>query len=83
MAPWMIEVMECANWLHECIQMMANFWPNLQEHPFHSSRALFEQKSLLLYQVEQRRLWHIAITNPHSSYNLSMINEALLRDTKE
>ena len=82
-APRMIEAMGRANWPRERIQMMADFWTNLQEHPFRSSGAPFEQKSLLVYQAEQRRLWHIAITNPHSGYNLALINEALLRDTKE
>ena len=62
---------------------MADFWTNLQEHPFHSSSMPFKQKTLLIYQAEQRRLWHIAITNPHSGYNLASINEVLLRDTKE
>ena len=62
---------------------MADFWTNLQEHPFCSSGAPFEQKTLLIYQTKQRRLRHIAITNPHSAYNLTSINEALLRDTKE
>jgi len=79
----MIEAMGKASWPHNRIQMMADSWANLQEHPFRLSGAPFEQKSLLIYQAEQRRLWHIAITNPHSGYNLSSINEALLRDTKE
>jgi len=79
----MIEAMGRASWPREHIQMMSDFWANLQEHPFHPSSAPFEQKSLLVYQAEQRRLWHIAIANPHSGYNLSIINEYLLRDTKE
>jgi hypothetical protein len=82
-APRMIEAMGRASWPRERIQMMSDFWANLQEHPFRSSGAPFEQKSLLVYQAEQRRLWHIAIANPHSGYNLSLINEYLLRDTKE
>jgi hypothetical protein len=82
-APRMIEAMGHANWPRERILMMSDFWANLQEHPFHSSGAPFEQKALIVYQAEQRRLWHIAITTSHSGYNLSTINEALLRDTKE
>jgi hypothetical protein len=82
-APRMIEAMGRANWPPERIQMMSNFWSNLQEHPFRSSGAPFEQRALLLYQAEQRRMWHIAINTPHSGYNLSSINEQLLRDTKE
>ena len=79
----MIEAMGRANWSHERIQMMADFWTNLQEHPFCSSGMPFEQKNLLVYQAEQRRLWHITIANLHLGYNLALINEALLRDTKE
>ena len=82
-APQMIEAMGRANWPHKCIQMMAHFWDNLQEHSFRSSGAPFEQKTLLVYQAEQRKLWHIAITSAHLGYNLSTINEVLLRDTKE
>ena len=82
-APQMIEAIGRANWPHNHIQIMVNFWVNLQEHPFCSSSVPFEQKSLLVYQAEQRRLWHIAIVDPHARYNLSTINEALLRDTKE
>jgi len=82
-APQIIEAMGRANWLPEHIQMMSNFWANLQEHPFRSSGVPFKQKSLLVYQAEQRQMWHIAITNPHSGYNLSIINEVLLMDMKE
>ncbi|KIM78776.1 hypothetical protein PILCRDRAFT_10994 [Piloderma croceum F 1598] len=82
-APWMIEAMGRASWPPERIQMMSNFWANLQEHLFRSSGAPFEQKALLLYQAEQHRLWHIAINTPHAGYNLSNINNSLLRDTKD
>lgn len=79
----MIKAIGRANWPPKHIQMMSNFWANLQEHPFQSSSVPFKQKSLLVYQAEQRWMWHIAITNPYSGYNLSIINEVLLRDTKE
>ena len=78
----MIEAIGRANWPCEHIQMMADFWANLQEHPFHSSMP-FKQQSLLIYQAEQRRLWHITIIRLHSGYNLSIINKALLHNTKE
>jgi hypothetical protein len=82
-APRMIEAMGRANWPRERILMMSEFWANLQEHPFRSSGAPYKQKALLVYQAEQRRLWHIAIATPHGGYNLSIINDQLLRDTKE
>ena len=77
---WMIKAMGRANWPHDHIQMMANFWT---KHPFCSLGTPFKQRSLLVCQAEQRKLWHIAIANPYAGYNLSLINEALLRDTKE
>ena len=30
---------------------------------------------LLVYQAEQRRLWHLAISSPQGAYNLSRIND--------
>jgi hypothetical protein len=72
-----------ADWPPERIQMMAIFWGNLQAHPYRSSKDPIDQKTLLLYQGEQRRLWHIAINAPNCGYDLSAINEDLLRATKE
>jgi hypothetical protein len=81
--PRMIEAMGRADWPPERIRMMAVFWGHLQTHPFRSSKDTLDQKALLLYQGEQRRLWHIAINAPNSGYDLSVINEDLLRATKE
>jgi hypothetical protein len=81
--PRMIDAMGRADWPPERIQMMAIFWGNLQAHPYRSSKDPIDQKTLLLYQGEQRRLWHIAINAPNCGYDLSAINEDLLRATKE
>jgi hypothetical protein len=82
-APRMIVVMEEADWPQDRITMLAKFWGNLQVHELRSSRDPLDQKALLVYQAEQRRLWHLAIASPRGAYNLSRINEEIMRKTRE
>lgn len=82
-APRMIVAMEEAGWPHERVAMLAKFWGNLQVHELRSSRDPLDQKALLVYQAEQRRLWHLAIASPKGAYNISRINEEILRKTRE
>ena len=82
-APRMILAMEEADWPQERVAMLAKFWGNLQIHPFRSTRDPIDQRTLLVYQAEQRRLWHLAISSPQGAYNLSRINEDILRSTRE
>lgn len=82
-APRMIVAMEEADWPSERVSMLAKFWGNLQIHELRSSRDPLDQKTLIVYQAEQRRLWHLAITSPQGAYNLSRINEDILRKTRE
>jgi hypothetical protein len=79
----MVVAMAAADWPPERIRMMASFWSNLQVHPFRSSQDDIDRRTLLLYQAEQRRLWHHAMTAPNAGYDLSVINDEVLRDTKE
>ena len=79
----MVEAMGAADWPAERIRMMATFWTNLQVHPFRSSQEDLERRTLLLYQAEQWWQWHFAMSTPNGGYDLSEINEELLRDTKE
>jgi len=65
------------------VAMLAKFWGNLQVHELRSSRDPLDQKTLLVYQAEQRRLWHLAITSPRGAYNLSRINEEIMKKTRE
>lgn len=81
-APRMIEAMGRSDWPRERITMMGEFWTNIQSHKFRSSRDPIDRLALLLYQAEQRRLWHLAINSPGYGYDLSQINEDLLRETK-
>jgi hypothetical protein len=81
--PRMILAMEEADWPEERVVMLASFWGNLQIHELRSSHDPLDQRTLLLYQARQRRLWHLAIPSPWGAYNLSVIDEAVLRRTKE
>ena len=82
-APRMIEAMGRAKWPPERIVMMGQFWANIQSHKYRSSRDPLDRSALILYQAEQRRLWHVAINSPGYAYDLSQINENLLRETKD
>jgi hypothetical protein len=82
-APCMIVAMEEADWPQERVAMLAKFWGNLQVHELRTSRDPLDQKTLLVYQAEQRRLWHLAITSPRGAYNLSRINEEVMKKTRE
>jgi len=74
----MIMAMEEANWLQDRVKMMAFFWRNLQTHPLRSSCEPLAQKTLLVYQAEQCKHWHIAIKLMNNLYSLEHINEVLL-----
>ena len=82
-APHMILAMSQLEWLPNQIAMMTEFWSNLNTHPYRSSRDPLDRDTLLLYQAEQRKLWHQAINLPGHRYNLSQINEELLWQTKD
>ena len=82
-APRMIVAMEEADWPQERVSMLAKFWGNLQIHELRSSRDPLDQKTLIVYQAEQRRAWHLAISSPQGAYNLARINEEIMRKTRE
>jgi hypothetical protein len=79
----MIDAMDKAEWPQDRISMMTAFWGGIQIHPFRSSSSALDRNTLLLYQAEQRKLWHQAIRTPGHGYSLAGINEQLLRETKE
>jgi hypothetical protein len=81
--PRMILAMEEADWPRERVKMLAKFWGNLQIHELRSSRDPLDQKTLMVYQAEQRRLWHNAITSPQGAYDISRINGDIMRKTRE
>ena len=82
-APRMIDAMAKAEWLQDRIVMMTDFWSGIQVHPLRSSSDPLGKRALLLYQAEQRKLWHQAMRTPGHGYSLATINEEILRTTKE
>jgi len=81
--PRMILGMEEADWPTDRVAMLASFWGKLQIHEMRSSCDPLDQRTLLLYQARQRRLWHLAIPSPRGAYNISLIDENVMRKTKE
>ena len=85
--PWdnfcMISAMSRSEWPPEHIMMVTEFWTNINMHPYRSSRDPLNRSALLLYQAEQRKLWHQAINSPGHGYNLSQINKELLHQMKD
>lgn len=80
--PLLVKAAADAGWTDERIDILAGFFGGILTHRWRSSRDPLELKALQVYMAEQRRLWHIAILKKQG-YNLSIFNEALLRDTYE
>ncbi|KAG1770951.1 hypothetical protein EDD22DRAFT_842942 [Suillus occidentalis] len=81
--PRMLTMMEETDWPEDRIRMMAKFWRNIQVHRFRSLRAAIGQKALLTYQAEQRKHWHVALKTSVGPYDLSLVNETVLEETRE
>ena len=81
--PCMILAISQSEWPPNHIAMMTGFWSNLNTHPYRFSRELLDRNALLLYQAEQRKLWHQAINLPGHGYGLPQINKELLHQTKD
>ncbi|KAG2123613.1 uncharacterized protein EDB93DRAFT_1098894 [Suillus bovinus] len=72
--PRFLVALEEANWPEDRIRMMALFWRNIQVHKYRSLRDPIVQKTLLVYQAEQHRHWHIAAKSSTGPYNISTVN---------
>ncbi|KAG1799808.1 uncharacterized protein HD556DRAFT_1455260, partial [Suillus plorans] len=81
--PRFLTAIEEADWPQDRVRMMARFWMNIQVHKFRSLRDPIAQKSLLVYQAEQRKRWHIAAKSSVGPYDLSDVNEKVLKDTRD
>ncbi|KAG2127261.1 uncharacterized protein EDB93DRAFT_1109371 [Suillus bovinus] len=81
--PRFLVALEEANWPEDRIRMMALFWRNIQVHKYRSLRDPIAQKTLLVYQAEQCRHWHVAAKSSTGPYNISTVNEKVLADTRE
>ncbi|KAG1773430.1 hypothetical protein EDD22DRAFT_767200 [Suillus occidentalis] len=81
--PHFLTVIEEADWPQDRVQMMARFWMNIQVHKYRSLRDPIAHKTLLTYQSEQRKRWHIAAKSSVGLYDISKDNEKVLQDTRE
>lgn len=80
--PRFLTALDEAGWPQDRIRMMALFWRNLQVHSYRSLRDPLAQKTLLVYQAEQRRRWHVAAKSSVGPYDISVVNEKVLEDTR-
>ena len=60
--------------------MHVRFWSSVENHEWCYSRVDSQQRTLLLYQGNQRRFWHVTIGGPQA-FNLTIINEEVLADS--
>ncbi|KAG2029581.1 hypothetical protein BDR03DRAFT_880400, partial [Suillus americanus] len=81
--PHFLMALEEADWPQDRIRMMAVFWRNLQVHPYHLLHDPLAKKTLLVYQAEQRKCWHIAAKSSVSPYDISATNEKVLKETRD
>ncbi|KAH7909879.1 hypothetical protein BJ138DRAFT_990507, partial [Hygrophoropsis aurantiaca] len=75
--PRMVEAMGDGGWSQERVKMFDDFWKSLLDHRWYSSPDEFESQGLLLYQAQQRRLWHISAHNPRRNYMLDILDQDL------
>ncbi|KIK33229.1 hypothetical protein CY34DRAFT_27078 [Suillus luteus UH-Slu-Lm8-n1] len=66
--PCMLTAMEEADWPEDRTRMMARFWRNIQVHKFRSMR---------------NSRWHVAVKTSVGPYDLSLVNERVLEETRE
>lgn len=80
--PRMLQLMARYNWPQDWIDMHHQFWLNIQSHRWRTSNDPLAKKALLVYQAEQRRNWHYAISTPFG-YSIAEIEEELLKRTRD
>lgn len=81
--PRFIAAIEEADWPPDRVRMLAVFWKNLQVHEYRSLRDPIAQKTLLAYQAEQRKRWHVVAKSAAGPYDLSAINTKVLERTRD
>ena len=79
-APQMIPFFYDLRWDCPHIQMHIDFWGALKNHKWRNVRNKHQQCALLVYQGQQRHRWHDTIMLVRA-FNLSLLNEELLRPT--
>ncbi|KAJ3499341.1 hypothetical protein NMY22_g19520 [Coprinellus aureogranulatus] len=81
----MVSVMEEAGWLASHIQMFGSFFGALHQHAFNTSVDITgcDRHALLIYQADDRRAWHQALHAQATAFDLSIINDQMLRAARD
>ncbi|KAF9235922.1 hypothetical protein BU15DRAFT_50772 [Melanogaster broomeanus] len=79
--PRMITAMRNHDWPEDRVQMHILFWSNIQTHRWRYSDDQWDQLALLMYQGEQRPLWHQTVGTP-GAWSLARINDRVLLETR-
>ncbi|KAG2153847.1 hypothetical protein DEU56DRAFT_907326 [Suillus clintonianus] len=62
--------------------MHIQFWTALQNHRWRHAFNTLKQCALLLYQSQQRRLWHLTAGGPHG-WSIAEFNQDLILEARE
>lgn len=81
-APRMINTMKQQEWPEDRINMHISFWTALQNHRWRHAIDVLKQRALLLYQSQQRRLWHLTAGGPHG-WSIAELNQELILEVRE
>ncbi|KAH9940249.1 hypothetical protein B0H21DRAFT_812254, partial [Amylocystis lapponica] len=81
--PRFISAMKQARWDAPRVSILARFWDALQMHPLKQSRDPLGTRAIIVYQAEQRKRWHLAITAPGGAWDLSILDEEAMRETRD
>jgi hypothetical protein len=82
-APRMIIAMKQHEWPKDRVDMHVSFWSALQNHRWRHSFDTLKQRALLLYQSQQRRLWHLTAGGPFGWTIVELSNELILQAREE
>jgi hypothetical protein len=81
-APCMINAMKQQEWLEDRINLHISFWTALQNHCWRHTIDILKQCTLLLYQSQQCRLWHLTAGGPHG-WSIAELNQELILKVRE
>ncbi|KAG2338694.1 hypothetical protein BDR05DRAFT_951755 [Suillus weaverae] len=76
--PCIVTALEEHDWPKQHVLMLARFWGAIMTHPYWNSNDTVAQQALMIYQEEQRRAWHTAITLGKGAWDISIISDPTL-----
>ncbi|KAG1744540.1 uncharacterized protein EDB91DRAFT_1272466 [Suillus paluster] len=81
-APCMVIAMKQQEWPEDRINMHISFWTALQNHHWCHAIDTLKQRALLLYQSQQRRMWHLTAGDPHG-WSIAELSHELILEARE